>query len=164
MLVQFPDIAEKLNSISYKDQEDIALDEGEERKKRVSENTQILKDIIEQIGWPTRSKVGEEASNVAWILAQHSDYDHQFQKDCLDLMQKAESGEVKLKHIAYLIDRTYKNEGKPQLYGTQFESNWELWKVEDPDNLDQRRTKIGLSPVKEYIKQSKKFFEEENNR
>ncbi len=74
-------------------------------------------------------------------------------------MQEASEGEVKKQHIAYLIDRTRKNEGKAQLYGTQFEANWELWKVEDEENLDKRRAEMGLSSVKEYIERSKKFYE-----
>lgn len=157
MTIKYPEIAEKLEKIFEKDQKDILLEDQEERKKRVSENTQFLKDIISEIGWPTISKVGENASGIAWFLAQHSDYHLDFQKQCLELMQSQPKGEVKTQNIAYLIDRTRKNAGEPQLYGSQFEKNWELWKVEDPEHLDERRKEMGLSSIDTYIKQSKKY-------
>jgi hypothetical protein len=49
-------------------------------------NTSRLKTIIDKIGWPTISKVGEEASYAAWLIAQHADHDVSFQKKCLKLM------------------------------------------------------------------------------
>jgi hypothetical protein len=38
-------------------------------------NTQRMKEIVEQMGWPTRSKVGARASEMAWLLVQHADLD-----------------------------------------------------------------------------------------
>jgi hypothetical protein len=42
-------------------------------------NTQRMKEIVEQMGWPTRSKVGGHASEMAWLLVQHADHDRAFQ-------------------------------------------------------------------------------------
>src|SRR5260370_35236959 len=69
------------------------------------ENTQRMKEIIEQIGRPTRSKVGKYASESAWLLVQHADHDRAFQKMCLDLMKSQSEGALSPANIAYLKDR-----------------------------------------------------------
>lgn len=151
-----PDISKKLIELKEKDQRDIAIENNPDlRKIEVNKNTAVLKDVIDSIGWPTISKVGFEASGVAWLVAQHSDYDLDFQKHCLKLMKSEPEDEIRKQNIAYLIDRVRKNEGKPQLYGTQFMDSWILWEVEDPDKLDERRLSMGLSSMDEYIELSK---------
>ncbi len=113
-----------------------------------------LKGIIAQIGWPTRSKVGAEASQMAWLLVQHADCDLQFQKYCLDLINDQPSGEVTPADIAFLYDRVEVNEGRPQKYGTQFfiDKNGELSPrpISDEGNLHLLRKQMGLPDFDEY--------------
>ncbi|PCI18997.1 hypothetical protein COB64_04490 [Candidatus Wolfebacteria bacterium] len=52
-------------------------------------NTQRMKEIIDEYGWPTKSMVGWHAANKAWLLVQHADHDVEFQKKCLKLMKEA---------------------------------------------------------------------------
>lgn len=119
-------------------------------------NTEKMKEIISEIGWPTRGKVGQVASFYSWLLVQHADHDVAFQKACLDLMKKEKGDEVGKKEIAYLEDRVRVNEGKPILYGTQFYRNPEgvmtCYPVEDPTNLNKRRKEMELEPFAEYEK------------
>lgn len=132
--------------------------EDEETWKKVKEvdvqNTKKLKEIIAQIGWPTISKVGKEASHNAWIIAQHADREKDFQKLCLELMKKEPSIEVVQEDVAYLEDRLRINEGKQQLYGTQFfvdqQGKYGPRPIEDEQNLDKRRNAMGLPPMREY--------------
>ena len=57
------------------------------------------------------------------------------------------------------------NKGQPQVYGTQVDYNWEVCQafpktLEDSINVNQRRKKIGLPPLKEYLNQmSEMHFE-----
>ncbi len=117
-------------------------------------NSARLKDIIDLIGWPTIPLVGEEASKNAWILAQHADHDHEFQKKCLELMINTPEGEISKRNIAYLTDRVAVQENHPQTYGTQFANaengKVKIGKVIDPKNLDKRRKEAGLEPIAEY--------------
>lgn len=83
------------------------------------ENTARLQEIVAQNGWPTISKVGSEASNAAWRIAQHSP-DPDFMDYCLSLMLAAPEGDVDPIHIALLTDRTLTIKGQPQIYGTQY--------------------------------------------
>jgi|SRR3990167_8733140 len=120
-------------------------------------NTKRLKEIVEQFGWPTILLVGTQASNSAWLLIQHADYDLRFQKYCLRLMREAvKKGEVSKENIAYLTDRVLINIGRPQLYGTQFDNNNGALvpkPIKDPDKLDIRRRKMGLQSFKIYTRE-----------
>ena len=83
-------------------------------------HTARMKEIVKQHGWPTNSMVGSDGATAAWLLVQHADHDPKFQRHCLELMKKVPAGEVSTVDLAYLTDRVLVNEGKKQLYGTQF--------------------------------------------
>ncbi|MCC7432763.1 hypothetical protein IT412_04540 [Candidatus Peregrinibacteria bacterium] len=117
------------------------------------QNTKRMKTIIDEIGWPSISKVGETGSSNAWLLVQHADHDPEFQKKCLDLMKSEREGEVSKRNIAYLEDRIAVADGKPQIYGTQFHKNssgqLEPLPIQNADNVDKRRKEMGLEPLTE---------------
>ena len=117
-------------------------------------NTASLRQIVAQIGWPTRSKVGEHAARMAWLLVQHADHDVAVQRECLALIRAAPAGEVEPREAALLEDRVCVNEGRPQRYGTQFftDEHGRLVPrpIEDPDRLDERRRAAGLEPFEDY--------------
>lgn len=119
-------------------------------------NTNQLKEIIGEVGWPTVSKVGPEAMRASWLLVQHADHDTEFQKKCLELMKQQEEGEVDKANIAYLEDRVRINEGRPQLYGTQFHDdengNYGPRPIEDFERVDERRREMGMDTLEEYRK------------
>lgn len=119
-----------------------------------AKNTKRMKEIVAKIGWPTISKVGKEGAHDAWLLIQHSDRDVNFQAQCLQLMKDVPENEVDKINIAYLEDRVRVNQGRGQLYGTQF--NQEHGKhvpktIEDKVNIDLRRAEIGMGPLSEQI-------------
>jgi hypothetical protein len=125
--------------------------------KRVDDEHEIrMKEIIAQHGWPGKSLVGVEGSNKAWLIVQHCS--PSFQEECLPLLERAvAAGEATPKNYAYLLDRVRMHQGKPQVYGTQFR-NGELWKLEDPDHVDERRRSIGLDTMAEYTEQMKRLY------
>lgn len=126
-----------------------------ERWRRVdAENLARFREILSEHGWPTRDLVGSDGARAAWVLAQHADRDPEFQRRCLELMRAAHArGQAPGAAVAYLTDRVLMNEGRPQVYGTQFTSlNGEPtpYEIEDPAGLDQRRINMGLPPMAEY--------------
>jgi len=121
-------------------------------------NTQRLREIVAEIGWPTRSKVGEQAEHMAWLLAQHADRDVAFQRECLALMEAESADEVCPKHLAYLVDRICLAEDRPQRYGTQLrlsDHGLEPAPIEDPTGVDDRRHGVGLEPIAEYVRRAR---------
>jgi hypothetical protein len=59
-------------------------------------------------------------------------------------------------NLAYLTDRIRTFEGKPQVYGTQGQTNSDgfiiPFPIEDEEHVDERRQSIGLEPIAEYFK------------
>ncbi|WKZ24773.1 MAG: hypothetical protein QY321_04125 [Patescibacteria group bacterium] len=130
-------------------------------------NTEKLKIIIEQYGWPNEKLVGKKACLAAWLIAQHADHDVRFQKRCLKILEK----EVDKKtistqnlnsYLALLTDRLLVNSGKYQKYGTQFYRNkkgeYKNRPIADIKNLEKRRRSMGLEPFKVYKKRMLDFY------
>lgn len=140
---------------------------NEEMKELHNRNAKILSDIIDKIGYPTKNKVGEEASEAAWLVIQHSIGQPEFMKKCLNLLEVAVSeNEANPKKMAYLTDRIAVFEGKPQLYGTQFD--WDVNGNLSPnifDNLtkvNERRKSIGLITLEEQTEKIREQAIKEN--
>lgn len=138
--------------------------ETEEDEMLDQKNTARMKEIVDKIGWPTVSKVGKEVSEMAWLLVQHADHDVEFQKRCLQLMREKPEEEVSMSDSAYLEDRIRVNEGKPQIYGTQFYgegANYGPRPIEDPENVNERRKKLGMESLEEYREHLKEKYRDE---
>lgn len=154
-------LAKEIQKMARLDQKVRQQKDGDVIMAVTKSNTKRLKEIVKQFGWPTISLVGSQASNSAWLLIQHADHDLKFQKYCLRLMKEAtKAGEVLKENVAYLTDRVLINNGKPQLYGTQFYTHrGRLFPkpIKDPDKLDVRRKKVGLQPFKSYKEEMFKF-------
>lgn len=124
-------------------------------------NTCRMKEIVQEIGWPMISKVGSEAAFDAWLLVQHADHDVEFQEYCLGLMQAASDGDVDRRNIAYLEDRIRVNQGRGQIYGTQFiqkDGMHMAQPIEDQENVDIRRAQMGMGPLTEQIEEMYKKY------
>jgi hypothetical protein len=118
-----------------------------------SANAKRLGEILDAHGWPGASRVGRDGARAAWLLAQHGP--DALQKRALALMQAAAPGEVDPADLALLTDRVRVDEGKLQLYGSQFsiEADRIVPKpIEDPDRVDERRAAAGLPPLAEYYR------------
>jgi hypothetical protein len=124
--------------------------------------TRELRTIIDSAGWPTRSMVGKQAADAAFLILQHSPSDA-FQRASLTLLQAAaRAGEADPGNIALLTDRIRTHDGRPQLYGTQFRIvDGELmpYPIENLEMLDQRRNAAGLMPMAEYVKLLRQTYE-----
>jgi hypothetical protein len=129
-------------------------------------NTARLKDIVDEIGWPTVSKVGKQASDAAWLIAQHAVHDLEFMERVRQLMEPhVGTGEVEDQHYALLTDRLLDHAGKPQRYGSQFTwleidgiRHFGPMPIEDPERVDERRAEVGLPPLDEYEHQLRQAY------
>lgn len=125
-----------------------------EMEKLHNKNANVLNAIIDDIGYPTMDKVGEEASESAWLVIQHSIGQPGFMKKCLALLEKlAAENKVYARNLAYLSDRIATFEDKPQLYGTQFDwdENGDLSPnaYDDLEKVNERRKNIGFNTLEE---------------
>ena len=122
-----------------------------------SNNTAWLMAIVEDIGWPGYSLVGEDAAHAAWLLAQHADLNPAFQRHCLKLLRRAvRRGEASSTDLAHLHDRVSLASGKPQLYGTQVivrDGRYVPARLRNAQTVDARRAAVGLEPIAAHLRQ-----------
>lgn len=118
-------------------------------------NTEMLKALVAEKGWPGISRVGAPASNAAWLLVQHADLDPAFQLRALRMMEPLTArGEVSRADYAYLYDRTMLKLAAKQRYATQVECKGGKRAprpLEEGDSVDARRAWAGLEPVEKYL-------------
>lgn len=127
-----------------------------------SANMLRLAELVEQHGWPERSRVGDAAAGAAFLIVQHSP-SPEFQKRMLELLREsAERGEADLGDVAMLTDRVLVHEGRPQLYGTQFhieEGRLVPYPIADLEGLEAARRTMGLMPMTEYVQALRATFD-----
>lgn len=117
-------------------------------------NAHRLEEIVSEHGWPGCTLVGDEGAEAAWLIVQHAIGLPSFQRRCLELLQSsATHNKVPSWQPAYLLDRIRVFEGKPQVYGTQFDRDqhgeMSACPVDDPVGLNARRAAIGLDSIEE---------------
>ncbi|RLJ32662.1 hypothetical protein CLU97_2124 [Chryseobacterium sp. 7] len=115
-----------------------------------------VKKILDEKGWVGKDKVGAQANSTLFLVIQHSDLETQ--KKYLPMMKEAVAkGNASPGSLALLIDRIEIREGRKQIYGSQIGINqnnkaYYVLPLIDPDNVDKRRTEVGLGPISDYIK------------
>ncbi len=131
-------------------------------------NTARLDSIINEIGYPSKDKVGTEANEAAWLIIQHAISNPAFMKKCLRLLEETiKEGETNQKQFAYLSDRIAVFEGRNQLYGTQFdwdeEGQLSPQAYDSIDAVNRRRIAIGLNLLEDQIQIIRKTAAAENH-
>lgn len=120
-------------------------------------NTEWLKAVVAKQGWPLKTKVGDAAADVAWLLVQHADADPAFQAKALRLMEPLVAArEVNPKNYAYLYDRVMLKITGKQRYASQLtcrDGHWRPQPLEDEVAVDLQRRKGGLSLLADDLKQ-----------
>lgn len=174
--MHYPDIAQQIIELKNEDLRvrDQLIQKGllakgyhKEMKAVHDKNADVLGDILNEIGYPTIDKVGEEGSQAAWLVIQHAIGQPAFMKRCATLLEAAvKENQADPKNLAYLSDRIAIFEQKTQLYGTQFDwdEKGELspQPIDDLTKVNQRRKSIGLNTLEEQTEIIRKQAKKEN--
>lgn len=121
-------------------------------------NAARLEEMLAEYGWLGKSLVGEDGAEAAWLIVQHAISRPDLQRRFLPLLKaQIGRGENPTWQAAYLEDRILSFEGKPQIYGSQFDWNerdaMSPNEIFEPEKIDERRAAAGLeTPYSEYIK------------
>ncbi len=112
--------------------------------------------ILDTYGWQGFDIIGEDGVGTQFLVIQHADL--KTQEKYLPMMQEAcKNGKLLSSSLALLEDRIAHRNGKLQIYGSQIgfdkikKVNY-LLPVEDPDHLDERRAKMGLGTISDYLR------------
>ena len=118
-------------------------------------NQITVKRILDERGWLGPDIVGKQGADALFLVIQHSDLETQ--EKYLPMFKEAvKSGNAKADQLATMVDRVALGRGEKQIYGTQFEKDQETGEfyalpLVDPDNVDKRRTEVGLLPLQEFF-------------
>lgn len=114
-----------------------------------------VKQILDQYGWLGTDVVSDQGNSTLFLVIQHSDLATQVKY--LPMMREAvKNGKAAGSCLALLEDRVALRQGKKQIYGSQIgrdpkTQEYYISPLEDPDNVDKRRSEVGLGPLSEYV-------------
>lgn len=132
------------------------------QKKLDSADLAQVEMILSTYGFPPSAKVGKSNEAIFYTL-QHSP--DSIMLKYYDVITKAgDDGELPKSVVALYVDRVLMNKGEPQIYGSQIRVEYKtdakgqkydsifLWKLKDPEQVEGLRTKMGLPPLRDYLK------------
>lgn len=142
-------VSNELSSVYARDQENRS---GNDINPSIDKaNLSIVISILEKCD---KSLFSEQDFNAIWAVLQHSDSSHM--KKYLSLLEDAVDQDLlEASKIALMKDRILMSENKPQLYGSQVymddKGKWQVYRIKDADNVDERRAAVGLGPLSDYL-------------
>jgi hypothetical protein len=120
-----------------------------------SANKIIVAKVLDKYGWLSAAQSSENASLALFLVIQHSDTKTQL-KYINSLKSATGKGVMNQKYYAYMLDRINSDIGKLQEYGSQVgistTGKCYNYPIRDEPNVNNRRKKIGLGTMEEYMK------------
>lgn len=121
-----------------------------------TENLQVVVSALSKCGWTPKHM------QTIWRVLLHSppevmSYYYE------DLIAFSNKGNLSNSSVAMMRDQMLTRHGYKQLYGTQILSG-QLYKLEDPDNVNERRKMMGMGKLEDHLKIWGLDFEEEKKR
>lgn len=119
--------------------------------------------VLDSMGFPHKPLFDDSAGIATFMIIQHAAL--QNQEKYLPLFQAAaDQNQIKPSLVALMVDRVRVDKGQRQIYGTQavpvkdpktgcMTDKYELAPIEDEENVNQRRLKVGLSTIQEGAKE-----------
>lgn len=116
-----------------------------------------VKQILGEYGWLGADVIGANGNLTLFLVIQHADLATQ-EKYLPTMREAVKNGKASTYNLALLEDRVALRQGKKQIYGSQVgrdkeTGNYYILPLEDPDNVDRRRAKVGLRPLSQYLNQ-----------
>lgn len=111
--------------------------------------------IIDRYGWIGTNVIGQRGNTTLFLVIQHASLATQ-QKYLPLLRDAVKKGNASGSDLALMEDRIALRTGRKQIYGSQIsayegENRYYVSPLEDPDNVDKRRTGVGLRPMSVYL-------------
>ena len=115
-----------------------------------------VRSILDTHGWPTKEMIGERGNWTICNVIQHADNDVRLKY--LQMMRQAvKDKKLEPRFLVRAEDRIATERGDLQIYGGQMKyypetKSFNLWPVFEPENIDKRRTAIGLDSIAIFLK------------
>lgn len=111
--------------------------------------------ILDERGWLGADIIGKQGNLTLFLVIQHAELAVQ-EKYLPMLREAAKDGRASASFLALMEDRVAMRKGKKQIYGSQVGQDPEtgehfIHPMIDPDHVNERRAKVGLQPIEDYI-------------
>ena len=119
-------------------------------------NEKKVRKILDNDGWPTKKMSGERGNWTICNVIQHSE--NEVRIHYLPMMRQAvKDKKLEPRFLVRAEDRIATERGDLQIYGGQMKyypetKSFNLWPVFEPENIDKRRTAIGLDSIAIFLK------------
>lgn len=105
---------------------------------------------------PTLEEVDSSHMQILWEVFQYAASQKYRKKYFHQLKAAAMRGDLNLYDVVSLEDRILASDGQPQRYGTYLTFDretdaWQLYQLEAPEEVDARRRKVGLGPLRDSL-------------
>jgi len=149
----------RLKAVSIKNQYGTEAKETKEEwkaiQKKDSVNLMIVLDILDKYGWVGKNVVGAMGNSTLSLVMHRAD--SKIQVKYLPMMREAfKNNNVDVYDLAVMEDMVALKERKKQIYGSQLkqidEKKYCVLPIEEPETVNERRTKIGLNTMNEFLK------------
>lgn len=123
--------------------------------KKDSMNVIQVSKILDERGWLGADMIGRQGNLTLFLVIQHAELE--VQERYLPMLRVAATeGKASPSYLALMEDRVAMRNGKKQIYGSQVGQDTETGEhfvhpLIDPDNVNERRAKVGLQPIEDYI-------------
>ena len=110
-----------------------------------------IDEILAQYGYPGEEIIGEAGGYALFSMIQHSN--EQTRPKYVPIMKKAvQQGHCRARYLTSIEDRIATDRGALQIYGNQVKyypetKTFDVWPIQNPAEVDQRRAKVGLRPI-----------------
>lgn len=123
-------------------------------KQKDSVNLSIVLDILEKYGWLGNAVVGAIGNSTFSLVLQRADI--KIQEKYLPVMREAfKNNNVDVYDLAAMEDIVALKQRGKQVYGSQLkkadEKKYYILPIENPETLNERRVKLGLNTMTEYL-------------
>lgn len=126
------------------------------RDSTLNEHTKYITELLDKRGFVSKNEVGKQAAETQFLVIQHTENKEILIK-YFPLLQKAtEMGDLDKKLFALFEDRVLVFQKKEQIYGSQLfwdknNGKYYVFPINNVENVDIRRIKVGLYPLIEYL-------------
>lgn len=113
--------------------------------------------FLNDYGWKSKKEIGELANMGLFLAIQHSSTEEM--ESFKEIVEKAyQENKIEKSSYALYVDRLRVRNGLPQIYGTQYyydekSASLRFNEIEDFENVNKRRRKVGLNKIEKYAKQ-----------
>lgn len=121
-------------------------------------NLEATISFIKSCGSPRVKNISGDQALYLFLSIQHSPEPEVLSEYFPTIKQMWLDGYLEVESFALMQDRYLIHEDKPQIFGTQYDSDGKMFEVDNLDSVKVRRLRLGMETLEEYMKKSNSTY------